>query len=261
MSKKRIAIVDDFFEFGSSEIKNSLPYIVPLFRSALFIIGGLLFVAITNQSLNESTKWWPVLCILFNVITILVLVLVCKYEGSDYWDLIHYKNGQLNFKSTLVIIILMLLIGVGGIFAFGLAIYGYIPTILIQPIPIWIAIINTILLPVTIVFAELPLYYGYSFNRIKEKTGNKFLAMSYIVFFYALQHSFIPLLFDWKYMLFRFLSFLPLIIVLGIIYNKKRALAPLMIGHGFLDLATGMQILISSVFPAIFEIMQHSVSI
>jgi len=239
-------------------MKKSLPYIIPIFRSALFIIGGLIFAAITNQTLDESTKWWPVLCIVFNVITILVLVLVCKYEGSDYRDLINYKKGQLNFKNILLIIILMLSVGVGGMYVFGLAIYGYVPTILIQPIPIWIAIINVILLPVTIVFAELPLYYGYSFNRIKENTGNIFLAMSYIVFFYALQHSFIPLLFDWKYMLFRFLSFLPLIIVLGIVYNKKRALAPLMIGHGILDLATGIQILISSVFPAIYEIMQQS---
>jgi len=238
-------------------MKKSLPYIIPIFRSALFIIGGLFFAAITNQTLDESTKWWPVLCIVFNVITILVLVLVCKYEGSDYRDLINYKKGQLNFKNIMLITILMLSVGVGGLYFFGLAIYGYVPTILIQPIPIWIAIINMILLPVTIVFAELPLYYGYSFNRIKEKTGNIFLAMSYIVFFYALQHSFIPLLFDWKYVLFRFLSFLPLIIVLGIIYNKKRALAPLMIGHGILDLATGMQILISSLFPAIFEIMQQ----
>ncbi|UNC92172.1 hypothetical protein [Candidatus Contubernalis alkaliaceticus] len=241
-------------------MEKSLPYIIPLFRSALFIIGGLFFAAITNQSLDESTKWWPVLCIVFNVITILVLVLVCKYEGSDYRDLIQYKKGQLNFKNLLIIIILMMSIGVGGMYVFGLAIYGHVLTILIQPIPIWIAIINIILLPVTIVFAELPLYYGYSFNKIEENTGNKFLAMSYIIFFYALQHSFIPLLFDWKYILFRFLSFLPLMIVLGIIYNKNRALTPLMIGHGFLDLATGIQILISSLFPAIFEIMQHSVS-
>ncbi len=145
-------------------MKKGLPYIIPIFRSALFIIGGLFFAAITNQTLDESTKWWPVLCIVFNVITILVLVLVCKYEGSDYRDLINYKKGQLNFKNILLIIILMLSIGVGGVYVFGLAIYGYVPTILIQPIQIWIAIINTILLPVTIVFAELPLYYGYSFG-------------------------------------------------------------------------------------------------
>jgi len=239
-------------------MKKCLPYTMPIFRSVLFIVGGLFFVAITNQSLEESTKWWPVLCIVFNIITILALFLVCKYEGSDYRDLIHYKKGDLNFKNIIIIIILMLSVGVGGMYVFGLAIYGYVPTILIQPIPIWIANINTILLPVTIVFAELPLYYGYSFNRIKENTGNKFLAMSYIIFFYALQHSFIPLLFDWEYMLFRFLSFLPLMIVMGLIYSKNRALVPLMIGHGFLDLATGIQILISSLFPTVYEIMQQS---
>ncbi len=208
--------------------------------------------------MDESTKWWPILCIVFNIITILALLLVCKYEGTNYRSLINYKKGQLKFKNILVITLLMLATGVGGLYIFGLSIYGYIPTILIQPIPIWIAIINIILLPITIVFAELPLYYGYSFNRIKEKTGKRFFAMSYIIFFYALQHSFIPLLFDWKYILFRFLSFLPLIIVLITIYNKKKALAPLMIGHGFLDLAAVIQILISSLFPAIFEIMQQS---
>ena len=234
-----------------------LPYIMPIFRSVLFITGGLLFAAITNQSLDESSKWWPVLCILFNIITIFTLVLVCKCEGSSYWDLIQYKKGQLKFGNILIIIILMMSIGVGGLYISGLVIYGYVPTTLIQPIPNWIAIINMVLLPVTIVFAELPLYYGYSFNRIKENTGNKFLAMSFIVFFYALQHSFIPLLFDLRYILFRFFSFLPLMIVLGVIYNKKRSLVPLMVGHGFLDLATGVQILISSLFPTIFEIMKN----
>jgi membrane protease YdiL (CAAX protease family) len=239
-------------------MRKSLPYIMPIFRSVLFISGGLFFAVLSNQSLADSAKWWSILCIGFNIITILVLVIVSKYEGSSYKDLINHKKEQQNFKYILLIIVLMLFIGVGGLFVFGFAIYGYIPTILIQPIPVWLAIINIILLPITIVFAELPLYYGYSFNKIKESTGNKLLAISYITFFYALQHSFIPLLFDWKYILFRFLSFLPLIIVIGIIYNKKKALTPLMIGHGILDLATGAQLLISSLFPAIFEIMQYS---
>ena len=238
-------------------MKKNLPYIIPIFRSVLFIIGGLLFVAVSGQSLTEISRWWPVLCVIFNLITILVLICVCKFEGTDYKALIHFKRDQLSFKNILFITLLMLSIGVGGLYVFGLFIYGHVPTILIQPIPIWIAAINTILLPVTIVFAELPLYFGYSFNRIKEQTGNRTLAMSYIIFFYALQHSFIPLLLDWKYILFRFLSFLPLMIVLGVLYNKKKALAPLMIGHGFLDLATGIQILISSIFPGVFEMMQQ----
>ncbi len=242
-------------------MKKSLPYIIPIFRSVLFVIGGLLFAAVSGQSLTEISRWWPVLCVFFNIITIFILIFVSKFEGTDYKSLIQFKKSQLNFKNISFITLLMLSVGVGGLYLFGLFIYGHVPTILIQPIPIWIAAINIILLPVTIVFAELPLYFGFSFNKIKEQTGNKILAMSYIIFFYALQHSFIPLLFDWKYILFRFLSFLPLLIVLGILYNKKKALAPLMIGHGFLDLATGIQILISSVFPGIFELMQQGSSL
>lgn len=233
-----------------------IPYLMPIFRSVLFIFGGLFFAVLSGQSLIESAKWWPILCVVFNIITILVLKMVCKLEGMKYRALINYKKGHINLIYVFTIILLMLSVGVGGMYLFGLIIYGYIPTILIQPIPVWIAVINTVLLPVTIVFAELPLYFGYSFNRINDSSGNKLFAMVYIVFFYALQHSFIPLMFDWKYIMFRFFSFLPLMIVLSIIYSKKKALGPLMIGHGILDLATGIQILIFSMFPAIFEIMQ-----
>jgi membrane protease YdiL (CAAX protease family) len=151
---------------------------------------------------------------------------------------------------------MMLLLGVGGMYGFGLAIYGYVPVTMVQPVPVWLAVINAVLLPLTIVLAELPLYFGYALNKIEETTGNKILAILYPMFFYALQHSFIPLLYDWKHILFRFLSFLPLMLVLGIIYYKKRKLATLMIGHSALDLATGAQILMTSISPAIFEMMK-----
>jgi hypothetical protein len=55
-------------------------------------------------------------------------------------------------------------------YGFGFMIYGYVPVTMVQPIPVWLAIINTILLPLTIVFAELPLYFGYALNGIKEIT-------------------------------------------------------------------------------------------
>jgi len=73
------------------------------------------------------------------------------------------------------------------------------------------------------------------------------LAIMYTVFFYAVQHSFIPLLWDYKYMLFRFLSFLPLMLFLGIQYHKKNNLEQMMIGHGVMDLSTGMQVLLMSI--------------
>ena len=232
------------------------PFILPLFRSVLFILVGVLFAMSTNQSLEQASRWWSIICTVCNIITIVLLMTICKSEGTTYKNLIGYQKGQKNLKYILLIVILMFLLGIGGMYGFGFMIYGYVPVTMVQPIPVWLAVINTILLPLTTVFAELPLYFGYALNRIEKITVNKILAIAYPMFFYALQHSFIPLIYDWKHILFRFLSFLPLMFILGIIYYKKRKLEQLMIGHTILDLATGTQILVTSISPTLFEIMK-----
>lgn len=237
-------------------MKKGNPFILPLFRSILFIMVGALFAMVTNLSLEQASRWWSVICTVCNVITIVLLMIICNREGTTYKKLIGYQKGQVNLKYTLLIIMLMLLLGVGGMYGFGFAIYGYVPVTMVQPIPVWFAVINAVFLPLTTVFAELPLYFGYALNKIEKATGNKILSILYPMFFYALQHSFMPLLYDWKHILFRFLSFLPLMLVLGIIYYKKRKLSTLMIGHSVLDLATGLQILMTSISPEIYEMMK-----
>ncbi len=233
-------------------MKRLLPYTLPIFRSVIFIVGGLIFAILTHQSLEQASRWWSVLCSLFNVATIFVLMVVCKIEGITYASFMNNQKERLSIKMILGTVLLMLLIGIGGMLAFGLVFYGSVPTILIQPIPVWIALINTVVLPITIVLAEMPLYFGYAYNKIEEHTGNKYFAFGYTIFFYALQHSFIPLLLNWRYMAYRFLSFLPLMLVLGILYDRRRKLSTLMIGHGVMDLATGVQIVIASIWPTLF---------
>jgi len=241
---------------GEDEMKKVGPFILPLFRSGLFILVGLIFAMATNQTLEQASRWWSILCTVCNGITIAVVMILCKSEGITYRELIGYEKGQNNLKYTLVIVVAMLSLGIVGMYGFGFMLYGYVPVTMVQPIPVWLACINAILLPVTIVFAELPLYFGYSLNGIEKLTGDKWLAIAYPTFFYALQHSFIPLLADWKYILFRFFSFLPLLVTLGLIYYKRRKLQPLMVGHAVLDLATGAQILLTSLSPALFELMK-----
>jgi hypothetical protein len=237
-------------------MKKVSPFILPLFRSILFILVGLLFAISTNQTLEQASRWWSIICTFCNIITIVLLMAICKSEGTTYKKLIGFQKGNNNLKYTLMIVVIMLSLGIGGMYGFGFMVYGYVPVTMVQPIPVWLAVINTILLPLTIIFAELPLYFGYSLNKIEQITGNKILSIIYPMFFYALQHSFIPLLYDWKHILFRFLSFMPLMFVLGTIYYKKRKLEPLMIGHAVLDLATGSQILMTSIFPALYEMMK-----
>jgi hypothetical protein len=128
-----------------------------------------------------------------------------------------------------------------------------------QPLPIWAAIIVVILLPVTIVFSEIPFYLGYCAPRINKISNNEVFSIVYPLFFYALQHSFMPSIFDFKHMLSRFLMFIPLLIFIGIWYNRKRDLLPLIAGHGLLDVFTGIQLLIVSLNPSIYEMMRITV--
>ena len=228
-----------------------------MYRSVLFIIIGLLFAVATNQSLEQASRWWSVICVICNAITIISLVIIFKKEGIKYKEVINYENSKNSVKGTMLIIVAMLLLGIGGMYGFGFLIYGHVPVTMIQPIPSGLAIINVLLLPVTVVFAELPLYLGYSLNKIEVVTNNKILAIGYTMFFYALQHSFIPLLFDLRHMVFRFFSFLPVMIVMGVVYTRNKNLTRFMIGHAILDFATAIQILVTSLSPALFTIMEN----
>lgn len=136
----------------------------------------------------------------------------------------------------------------------GFICYGVIPyaaPMMIAPIPLWLAIINVFILPISTAFAEEGLYLGYGVNRIKNKYG----AIIVPAFFFALQHSFIPTLFDMKYIIYRFLSFLPLTIILCWYYYKKRNPLPIMVGHTIIDMATVVQILMTSSINGLYEKM------
>lgn len=106
-------------------------------------------------------------------------------------------------------------------------------------------------LPISTAFAEDGLYLGCGVNTIR----NKYVAIIVPALFFALQHSFIPTLFDVRYVVYRFISFLPLTIILCWKYYKSRNPLPIMIGHAIIDVATVMQILATSMVPGLYEMM------
>jgi len=238
-------------------------FLVPALRTVLFIVGGILLVILSSFGWNNfecASRWWALLCIVVNIITIIILFILAKRDGKNFRDLFnHNPNKKKTLKEILIAIPMMLLLGIGGLWGFSYLVYGYMPVTNTQPLPIWAAILVLILLPVTIAFAEIPLYLGYCAPRIKNLTKNEELSIIYPLFFYALQHSFMPLIFDYKHVVSRFLMFIPLLIMIGIWYYKKRDLLPLMIGHGLLDTITGIQLLMVSIYPSIYELMRSGI--
>lgn len=232
---------------------KKLYFLLP-FRCVVFLLVFVVGAMMVNKQVDAISHWWSVVASVVNVITILLLVLLARKQGSNYWKLINYEKGKTTAKQVIVMSVVILIVGMIGMYLAGYVCYGVIPyaaPMMIAPIPLWLAIANVFVLPITTAFAEDGLYLGCGVNQIK----NKFLAIVVPALFFALQHSFIPILFDARYVVYRFLSFLPLTLILCWVYYKKRNPLPIMVGHAIIDVATVMQILATSAVPGLYEIM------
>ena len=228
------------------------PYLLPI-RCLIFLLVFLIVSFITGKELNEVSNIWSIVASVVNIATILLLVLITRKNGG-YKKLINYEKGKTTPKQIVIMVILILALGMSGMYLAGFICYGVIPymaPMMIAPIPLWLAIINIFVLPITTALAEDGLYLGCGVNHIKNKAA----AILVPAFFFALQHSFIPTLFDVKYIIYRFLSFLPLTILLCAHYHKHRNPLPIMIGHAAIDVMTVAWILITSAAPGLYDMM------
>lgn len=237
----------------SEENKGAfLPLLLP-FRCVVFILVFVIGARLTDSKLSELGKWWSVIASVINIVTIGLIVFAAGRSGIKYKELIYYTKGRNSLKKTVLTLLVFVMIGTGGMYLAGLVCYGSVmPSVSIKitaPIPVAIAAINLVVLPLTVPFAEDGLYLGCGTGRI----DNKLAAIIIPSFFYAFQHCFIPTLFDAKYMIYRFLSFLPSTVVFCCYFYKKKDPLPIMISHAVLDLATASTIFIMSVMPEFYE--------
>ena len=233
--------------------RDKLPYLLPI-RSVVFILIFVLGSLITGKELSAISNWWTIVATVVNIFTIMFLIVVSKKNDMTSWELINYKKGETKAGQVVLISIVVLVGGMGVMYLAGFLCYGkipYAPPMMIAPVMKLLAIINFFLLPVTTAFAEDGLYLGCGVNMIKNKT----LGIIIPAFFYALQHCFIPTLIDGRYIIYRFLSFLPLTIILCYYYQRKRNPVPIMVGHAIIDMITGLEVLATSMVPGFYETM------
>ena len=228
-------------------------YLLPI-RCVIFLLSFVIGAAVVGKQIEEISNWWSVIASIVNVLIIVVLVFTTKKKNSNYWELINFQKGKTTWKQIVGMSAIIVVIGMVGMYLAGYICYGVIPyaaPMLIAPIPLWFAIINVVVLPISTAFAEDGLYLGCGVNTIK----NKYVAIIVPALFFALQHSFIPTLYDVRYTVYRFISFLPLTIILCWWYHKNRNPLPIMVGHAVIDVATVMQILATSAIPGFYEMM------
>lgn len=249
---------------------QKLWFVLPM-RCLMFIAAFSFCSIITQKSFTEITHWWTILASVINIITIVILLVICKRDNITYREKIGLRSSKTRAQTQetpitqkvakgFLFIVIMLLIGMGGMYLAGALCYGefpYLAPMMIAPISPYLALLNILILPLTTTIAEDGLYLGYGVNTLSsfsltKKTHFKWAAILIPAFFYALQHSFIPTIFDTRFMVYRFLSFLPLTIWICFQYYKKGCISYIMIGHWILNIATTIQIAITSFYPEFY---------
>ncbi|WP_117152613.1 type II CAAX prenyl endopeptidase Rce1 family protein [Paraliobacillus quinghaiensis] len=234
--------------------RSSLVVIALIFRTAFFAITGLIFAFYfsifgSENPLEQASVWWTYQVILVGILTFIFVMFLLKREGIKYLEFISFQKERVvkDLGLGLGLGVLSALVGGIGLYGSAFIIYGGMPPeTMIQPLPIWAVFIALFLMPVSVAAVETPLYLGYASPRLQVMLKSKWSALFIVSFAFAFQHISLPLLFDYQFMLWRVFSYLPLALMLAVIFFSNKRLFPIMIAHFLLDLQAIITILIIS---------------
>lgn len=207
------------------------------------IIAFILLLTGSETPWRDSAAWWPATITLSNFVCLYLLRRLTAAEHLRLNDL--YNVDRRRFRqdilpavgATLLAAPLALLPGVWlGNILFGSVEAAY--ALILQPLPMPVVYALLVLFPVTIALSELPTYFGYVLPRLEAlwPAGRGWVAVMLPVLFLALQHSAAPLIWDWRFMVWRFGMFLPLALLFGLTLRWRPTLMPyLMIVHALAD--------------------------
>ncbi|MDB4273601.1 hypothetical protein N9867_00220 [bacterium] len=208
----------------------------------VFFVGFQALFALALGGWAASAAWWPVFGAFANVATLALLVALLRGEGASFRSLLAFdgarRAGDL-MRLPVVAVLAALLAYFPNVWAatwlYGSA-DGPLATFL-GPLPFW-AVVAAAAFPVTVMFAELPLYFGYAMPRLEAQTGRAWPAVVLPALFLAAQHVTLPLVLEPRFVLWRLLMFLPFALFLGVVLRRRPSMmAYVIVLHGLLDAA------------------------
>jgi hypothetical protein len=113
-----------------------------------------------------------------------------------------------------------------------------------RPLPAIAALAILGVFPIVHALAELPTYFGYVMPRLANANGRGLRAVVVCAAVLSVQHVFLPLILDWRYVVWRAFMFLPFALWLGyVIYRRPTTLPYLVVAHALLDTSLPLAVL------------------
>ena len=220
-------------------------------RSALILLAQALVAAVFYLRGNSSpwlaaAPWWTVYGTIVDIGCLALMWRFTRREGLTLRDLIgsiRLRFGRDLFHGLGVFLLVFPLFVIGGMLAtwwlYGSMHAEPFPGILSRRVlPLWAILYSRGLWWLIWSPTEEMTYNAYALPRIQALSGRAWVAVAVVGFWWAIQHSFLPFIPDWRTFIARFLIFVPGVIGMQLVYLKTRRLAPLILAHWMMDLAS-----------------------
>jgi len=215
--------------------------LLPLCQAMWMLLLKLLGNA---ASWRAAGDWWPVYGTLVDLACLAGMrYFLCK-EGLRLRDLlgpIRLRRGHdlwLGLGIWLCVFPVFFVSAIGARW-FVLRVFGFDPNAFLvstHRLPLWALVYGMAVWWVIWSPTEEATYQAYVLPRLRVLTGHSWLAFCLTAFCWAAQHGALPLVMDWRYLLYRTLAFLPGVALLQLAYLRIRRLTPLVIAHWPMDI-------------------------
>jgi hypothetical protein len=205
------------------------------------VVAGVFLLRSSPIPWRDAEPWLPLYATLIDVGCLALMWWLTRREGMRLFDLVGFERRRLgrDVLLGLAIVPAELLVILAGVSAAGWLLYGtFTPPLLFESLPGPATLYAAVVFPVLWGLTEQMTYNGYLLPRFKVLSGSTSLAVACVTFVWALEHAFLPLTFDPRYMAARLLGALPNSLFQTLLYLRLRRLLPLAIAHALLDGST-----------------------
>jgi len=225
------------------------PLILVVIRPVLFLtmqaMLAVVFLALHRISPWQTAgAWWNVYGTLVDIGCLIGLRYFTRREGIRVRDLvgpIRLRYGRDVFLGLGYFVLVFPLFAVAGYLAqvllWGSPAKAPIAFLMqAHSLPVWATIYSLTFWWLISSPTEEITFQGYALPRLQALTGRTWVAFAVVVLCWATQHCMLPFMPDWRFVLYRFLAFLPAVLVMTAIYLRTRRLAPLIFAHWPMDI-------------------------
>jgi hypothetical protein len=181
---------------------------------------------------RAAAPWWSIYGTRVDIGCLALMARFTRSEGIRLRDLIgkiRLRWGRDVFVGIGWFLLIFPFFMVGALLSSKL-VYGstqpnlYPGLLAARALPLWAVIYSLCLWWIIWSATEEMTYQAYALPRVRALSGRWWIAIPVVAFWWALQHSFFPLILDWHYVAWRFLVFLPGVTVFMLIYLRTRRL-------------------------------------